>query len=181
MIKTNRFASFQEDVKPTVEQLPEGVLVEAYTRPIICLEGFECPEAHAEFTLGVEADFYNPHAEIVTMETMQMDEELKKRFYETVFMFAPSKPGIFALGEAAVKASNHPEKTIFIISEQDLTDLKEESHVARNIITMLKDQKVGIFSNIAEAKEHVTKQLTGDLVAKPVPETMDVDKLEEIV
>lgn len=150
-------------------------------RPLINLEGFEDPEDHALFTLGLEADFINPHAEIITMETQQIEEEIKKRLFETVFLFTPTKPNIFSLGQHAIQASNAPEKTIFIINERDLDVLGDEANVARNVITMLKDQKVGIFSNMAEAKTYVQKQLSGDLIEDPEPEVVDVDALKDSV
>lgn len=164
---------FVVDNEVSVEAIPE--------LPFICLEGFTDPVDHAFFTLGLEANFYNPHAEIITMETQQIEEAIKKKLFETVVLFAPTKPGIFALGEAATKATSHPEKTIFIINERDLDTLGDEANAARNVITMLKDQKVGIFTNLAEAKSFVQKQITGDLVKSPEPEVVDVDDLQDTV
>lgn len=149
--------------------------------PLICLEGFDDPVDHALFTLGIEADFYNPHAEIITIESQQQDEELKKRLFTSVFLFKPTKPGIFALGNAALKVNNSPEKTIFIINEKDLDGLGDEANEARNVVTMLKGQKVGIFNNMAEAKDHIRKQLTGDLSAQVPTEVVDVDQLKDTV
>ena len=44
---------------------------------LIQLEGFEDPEDHALMTLGVDADFINSDAEIVTIESQQIDDEIK--------------------------------------------------------------------------------------------------------
>lgn len=180
MNKLSRFAGFDKPAT-TLENLPEGVQVDAYVRPIINLEGFEDPYDHAVFTLGLEADFINPFAEIVTMETQQIEESIKKKIFETVFLFKPTKPNMFSLGEAAIKASNAPEKTIFIINETDLDALGDEANVARNVVTMLKDQKVGIFSNMAEAKSFVEKQLTGNLVQGQSQDIVDVKDLKDTV
>ena len=175
-------------------QIPEDMFTKTYTsengnkvfvvekeKPIIVLEGFEDPEDHAYFTLGIEADFINPFAEIITMETQQIEEAIKKKIFESVFLFKPTKPNLFSLGEAAVKASKAPEKTIFILNERDLDALGDEANVARNVITMLKDQKVGIFNNMAEAKSFVQKQLSGDLIQQPEQEIVDVKDLKDTV
>lgn len=176
MNKTDRFSSFGSN------SLPKGKICNAL--PLIKLEGFEDPEDHALMTLGVDADFINPDAEIITIESQQIDEDIKKKVFQTVVNFKPTLPGIFLLNKAAIAASNAPEKTIFIINENDLNSLGDEANVARNVITMLKDQKVGIFTNIAEAKEFVNKQLNESVFISNKPsndETIDVDKLKEII
>lgn len=171
MNKLNRFVTFND---------PKPVEIKS-KRFIVALEGFENPEDHAEFTLGLEADFYNPHAEIITMETQQMEEDLRNNLFKSVFLFAPTKPGIFALGQAALKSKNAPEKTIFIINEKDLDALGDEANEARNVITMLKGQKVGIFNNMAEAKDHVNRQLQNNMIANPEQDVLEIDELKDTV
>ena len=176
MNKTYRFSSFGSNSLPKKERFANAL-------PLIQLEGFE--DQKTTFNdFRVDADFINSDAEIVTIESQQIDDEIKKRYFRRFVNFKPTLPGIFLLNKAAIAASNAPEKTIFIINENDLNSLGDETNVARNVITMLKDQKVGIFTNIAEAKEFVNKQLNESMFISNKPsndETVDVDKLKEII
>lgn len=125
-------------------------------QPIIVMEGFSDPADVAWMSLSLEG------VKVISTETQQIDEELVKEVVQSIFLFDNSKPDIFTLGSKMIEASKEPERTIFILKEEDLDCLGEDAAPTKNIVTILRNQKVGIFNTIDEAKDHIQSQLNAD-------------------
>ena len=136
--------------------------------PVIRMEGFTDPADVAWMSLSLEG------VKVISTETQQIDDEMLKEVVQSIFLFDNSKADIFTLGSKMIEASKEPERTIFILKEEDLDCLGEDAAPTKNIITVLRNQKVGIFNTIDEAKEHIQSQLnSGQLEEKESNITSD--------
>lgn len=175
MNKMSRFANYD---KPVVAQ--ESVTFEEYEkikfpeRKIFSLEGFEDPLDAALIMSGVDADFINPHAEVITMETQQMDEALLNKNVQSIFYFNNVKNNVFTLAEALVKDVRKPEKTIFIIKEKDIEKLNDAGDTPDTVISFLKNNAGGVFTTINEAKDHILQAINSNAEEQGVVSVSDV-------
>jgi len=144
----------------------------------IAMFGFEDHTKAAEFMVGLEAIFLNHDAEIVTMESQQIDEAMKEEIVQSVFLFHPYKNNLFNMGVDIVKNVTRPERTVFIIEEQDIEHIENQGESVDNIVLLIKGQNMSVVNTIADAKKCVVDNYnSGDELGPIAGQSVTSDQL----